>query len=144
MQQAQGGVKQFDQIRTCNPRCFGVPTSFKVKPRFDQLNVPVAKISPEEVIDPVCRLVKAIRRERLIYVFRETVESRENPTIFERHRLEPSNARVETGLCPVQGGAQPRRHTIQPYTINIHEHEPRRIPNLVSKVPIALRPALAA
>src|SRR5207248_5144724 len=125
-QQAQGGVKQFDQIRTCNPRCFGVPTSFKVKPRFNQLNVPVAEISPKEVINPICRLVKAIRRKRLIHFFRDTVEAREYPTVFERHWLEPRNARVGTGLCPAQAGSKTRL-----YTIHIHEHEPCCIPNLV-------------
>src|SRR5438132_12208918 len=143
MQQAQGCVKKFEHIRTSNPRCFGVPTSFKVKPRFDQLNVPIAKITPKKIVDAIRCFVKSVGRERLIHVLHDPSKSGENPSVFECHWLEPRNARVGTGLCTVQGGAERRRHTIQPYSPKLHEHKSRRLPNLVSEIPIALRPALA-
>src|SRR5438094_9773629 len=102
-------IKERYQVSAINTGSFVSPTS-RVKPRFDQLNVPIAKITPKKIVDAIRCFVKSVGRERLIHVLYDPIKSGENPPVFECHWLEPRNARVGTG------GAKPRRHTIQPYT----------------------------
>src|SRR6476646_2189018 len=67
--------------------------------------------------------------------------------------LKPGNARVGPGLRPRQGWSKARLETLEKFLlfphsgllrpVHIHEHEPRRIPDLVGKRAIAIGAALA-
>ena len=74
------------------------------QPRLDQLQIPVAVLAPEEVIDHVRRFVEAIRLERLVDLLRHAIEARENPAVFEGLGLETGDSLRPT-LGSVAGGS---------------------------------------
>src|SRR5262249_47716989 len=66
----------------------------------------------------------------------DAIEARKNPPIFESLSLESSNARVGRTLLSVSGPEA----RLNP--VHVHEHESRRIPDLVGKCPVAVGAAL--
>ena len=140
MQQPQRGLEQIDQIRTCNSRRSRVRAFLEVQPRLDQLDVPVAELGPEEIVDAIGCLIETVCLQRLVHVLRRAIEARKNPPVFEGLRVEPRNATRLRGRVA-------RAHTSGTqawlHSIHVHEHEARRIPYLVGKIPIPRRAALA-
>ena len=137
MQQPQRRVKQVHQIPARHPSRAHVGSFFKLQPRLDQLQIPIAKLSPEKVINPVSRLVKPISLQSLVHIRRNPIEPRKNPPILQRLSIEPSNAHARTDPL-----LRPPRPKPGLNAIHIHEHKSRRIPDLISECPIPLRPAL--
>src|ERR1019366_6961213 len=106
------------------------------------------KLAPEKIVDARRRLIEAISRKRLVHVLSRAIEARENPAIFKRLGAEPGNAHVATAA--LAGVPRPRafggvgwvsrlgpQARVNP--IHVHEHEARRIPNLVGKIPVPRR-----
>ncbi len=139
MQQPQRRFEQIYQICAGNSGRSRVRAFLEVQPRLDQLDVPVAELAPEEIVDAIRRLIETISLKRLVHVFRRAIEPREYPTVFERVSLKPGNAAAygETGVPPA-----PRPQArLDP--IHVHEHEPRRVPYLVGKITVSRGAALA-
>ena len=83
MQQTQGRVEQVDQVRASAAGLRLVRAFFKVQARFYQLEIPVAELSPEKIIDAIGSLVEAVGGESIVYISRNAVEAGENPAVFE-------------------------------------------------------------
>ena len=83
MQQAQRRLEQIHQVRTGSLRRALVGAFFEIQARLDQFQVPVAELSPEEVVDAIRRLVEAIGRRARRSHRRDAIEARENPAVFE-------------------------------------------------------------
>src|SRR5262249_61451641 len=81
--------------------------------------------------------MKSICRERFVYIPSHAIEARKNPAVFKRNRFKPGNSRVGTAALGCPDGTKSRLSSV-----HTHEHEPRRIPYLVSERPIPFRPAL--
>src|SRR3954462_15664550 len=154
MQQVQRGVEEFHQIRAGSARRVLAGFIFKLKTRLDQFQVPVAKLSPEEIVNTIRRLVKPVSSQCIVHIGSHTVEPRKNPPIFQRLTVEASNARVGADASSVPGpqarlvipiewlSARQGGRGVHPHTIYVHEHESSRIPDLICECPIPLSPAL--
>src|SRR5579863_47883 len=121
MQQPQRGLKKTHQVFASPPR-FG--PSLRSQSRLNQLEIPVAEFSPEEIVDTIRCLIKTISLERLVHILRGAIEARKNPAVLERMSFETSNAHAGRTLLSATG-PQARLNPV-----HIHEHEPRRIPDL--------------
>ena len=84
MQQPQRRLKQIDQIRACDSRRSRVRALLEVQPRLDQLEIPIAELAPEKIVDAIRRLIETICLQRLVHVLRRAIEARKNPAVFER------------------------------------------------------------
>src|SRR3954463_3501472 len=154
MQQVQRSVEQLHQIRAGGARRALVGPVFKLEPRLDQFQIPIAKLPPEEIVNTIRRLVKAVSSQCVVHIGSHTVEPRKNPPIFQRLSIEASNARVGADASSVPGpqarlvipiewpSARQGGRGVRPYTIDVHEHESSRIPDLIRECPIPLSPAL--
>ena len=60
MQESQRSFEQVHQIATGNAGGLFAGRAFGVQPALDQLDVPVAEIPPEEIVDAVRRFMKAV------------------------------------------------------------------------------------
>ena len=87
--------------------------------RLDQLQIPVAEVVPDEVVDRLRGKIEAIAVELLRDFCLETLQARHDPAIRLRQ------------LDRVVGG----RHVV---VADLHEREPRGVPELVAEVAIAL------
>src|SRR5258707_11545720 len=94
--------------------------------RLDNFQVPVAQITPEESVNRIGGLIKAIIRQALVYLAGNSMETRINPAVLQLVELR--------FWCA--GGLVDSAHAVQ-----VHEHETRRIPDFVGEVAIAFRAA---
>src|ERR1051326_1792402 len=136
MQQAQRSIEQVDQIRAGGLSRTLVSAFFKVQSRLDQFQVPVAKLAPEKIVDSIRSLMETKSGERIIDIRSHAIKARKNPAVFENRRVKTANSHVETAALGYPG-PQARFNSV-----HIHEHESGRIPDLVGKGAIAIRPAL--
>ena len=83
MQQPQRRVEQIDEIRAGDTGRILVAAFFEIQPRLDQLQIPVAELAPEEVVDAVGGFVKAVGLQRFIDIGNDAIKARENPAVFE-------------------------------------------------------------
>ena len=68
MEQAQRRIEQINQVcASCLSCAFG-SVLFEIQTRLNQFQIPVAELSPEEIVDAIGGLVKAICRERIVHV----------------------------------------------------------------------------
>src|SRR5580704_5708242 len=109
MQQAQGRVEHVNQVRTSDAGLRLVCAFFNSQARLDQLQIPVAEFSPEEIVNPVGGFMEAIGTEGFVDFLRDAVESGENPAVFESSEIECCNACLRPGfaLAGVGEGTRP-------------------------------------
>ena len=88
---------------------------FIVEPRLRQLDVPIAELAPEELIDRAPRLAELVFLEVRRHVARRHRTARENPAVGERIVLRRGD----------EGGVRP---------LEIHQHVARCVPYLIGKI----------
>src|SRR6185437_7931195 len=91
MQQAQRCLEQCDEV---GARTLLADTV--VEPRLDQFDIPVAELTPEEIVNRVRCLIETICRQRFVYCTCNAVEARKNPAVLEGLGLKSRNASL---LC---------------------------------------------
>ena len=78
MKKPQRAIERGKQVLPCHPRPLAVGV---LQFRFYPLDVPVAKIAPEELVNDLCGLVKPIVRKRSVHHTRCRHEPSEEPLI---------------------------------------------------------------
>ena len=63
-----------------------VATFVEIQSRLDQFQIPVAELSPEEIVDAIGGFMKTIGRKGVIDFRGNAIEARKNPAIFKRAR----------------------------------------------------------
>ena len=84
MQEPQRRVEQIDEVLAGDTGRILVAAFLEIQPRLDQLQIPVAELAPEEVVDAVGGFVKAVGRQRIVDIGNDAIEAGEDPAIFER------------------------------------------------------------
>src|SRR5437016_1013240 len=100
MQQPQCRLKQAYQIPTSDAHFLRI---FRIQPRLDEFQIPVAELAPEKVVDAICHLVKAVVLKLAGHIPGDTVKPRENPAILQGLWLKSGNTSMGPGLWPGQG-----------------------------------------
>src|SRR5260221_14273009 len=88
---------------------------------FDDLQVPITELAPEEFVDRVGSFVVTIRGQTGVDFTGHAIEARVNPTVLQALHGFFRRARSQAAANAVQ----------------IHEYEARSVPNLVGKGAIA-------
>ena len=136
MEQPQRALESREKIFPCGG---GLCTVRGNEFRLHPLDVPVAEVAPEEVIDDVRGFVKTKMLERVVHLRRGAGEARENPAVNQRHFERHFSARG-MGRASAHVG---RRQRFQRFPargfvlVQIHEHESRRIPNFIGERAVA-------
>src|SRR5439155_3823234 len=109
------------------------------QPWLDQLDVPIAELAPEKVVDAVGSLVEAVSFERLIDIVDHAVEARKNPAILQASRFESAHPLCSAGAL-ARGLSElfQRPDTGLLRRVHTHEHETSCIPDLIGKITIPL------
>src|SRR5438045_2062578 len=84
MQQPYRGFEQADQILAGQARRFSIRAVLGCQSRLDELNVPVAQLAPEEVINRSSSVVEAIGFQCLANFLSDSIEARNYPSILQR------------------------------------------------------------
>src|SRR5208337_284541 len=120
--------------------------------RLDQLQIPVAVLAPEEVIDHMGRFVESVGLQSFVDLLGHAIEAREDPAVVQCLCLKTKNAlRGEIGSKPtlrfaegwgtrLEVSQRPQSRLLRP--VHVHEQEAGGVPNLVGEGAIALRTAL--
>ena len=82
MQQPQRRFKQAYQVFASDAHRFRSGPTLRRQPWLDELDVPIAELAPEKVVDAVGRLVETVSFERLVDIVDHAVEARKNPAIL--------------------------------------------------------------
>ena len=93
-----------------------------IEPRLDELEIPIAKFPPGEVVKRRHVLIELIAFERGIDTLAQAAQKRKNPAVLEHQR------------APVR----PDRQRIGLQIFGVHQNEPGRVPELVGEVAITL------
>src|SRR5262245_32030904 len=89
-------------------------------PRFDELDIPIAKLVPEKVVESMRGFVKTKRLERVICLARQVIETGKNPTIDETKLALSSNELLLTSTATMPA-------------FQIEQHKSSSIPDLVGE-----------
>ncbi len=92
--------------------------------RLDDLQIPIAQLAPEKLVDRAGGLIKTVVRQRLVYLSGHAIEARVYPAVLEVTQIVFCNA---------------LRQTYSPNAVQIHEDKARGVPDLVGKCAIAFR-----
>src|SRR5690349_20991948 len=133
MQKPYRSLKQADQILARQKRRFFIGAVLGCQTGLNQLKIPVAKLAPEEIVNSTSSVIEAIRFQCLANFLSNSIEAREYPAIFQRDRFKTCNTCIRRGT---RIGPQLGSHAVQ-----VHKHEARCIPDLVSEISIARGPA---
>src|SRR6267378_4391487 len=109
MQEPYRGFKQADQIPASQLRSFFVRV-FSCQTRLDQLNVPVAQFSPEEIVNCTSRIVETKCFQCLAHLLSNSIEAREDPAIFQCDCLETCDTRLRRRSAGIR--AHSRRYSV--------------------------------
>src|SRR5262249_5972129 len=105
MQQTQSSLEQSNQISACDLVRLSPPRFHQ--PRLNQLDIPIAELSPEKIVNPIGCFVETIAFKRLIYVARNTIEPRQNPAIFQGPRVNPGDPTGHGDISSVGSAGKP-------------------------------------
>src|SRR5260370_8706967 len=122
MKQSQGPIERGKQIVPSHYSLFLVLT---LQFRLKRLDVPIAKISPEELIDMLSGLVESVVRQCRVDGARERRQPSKEPFIHQRHRSAISVRRLRAHF------RSPQLFHLPPTLLKpvpIHEHTPPRLP----------------
>src|SRR4029077_8618106 len=127
--------KQAYQVFASDAHRFRSGPALRHQPWLDQLDVPIAELAPEKVVDAVGRLVEAVSFERLVHIVDDAVEARKNPAIFQASRFESAHPLRSAGaLARGLSELLQRPDTGLLRRVHTHEHETSCIPDLIGKV----------
>src|SRR5439155_6992387 len=105
MKQPQRSLEQSNEVSACDTR---VLCTFWREPRLDQFDIPVAELSPEEVVDRISSFVETVSRQRFVDGFGNAVEAGQNPAVFKSRGLKSSNTHVGIAALGCPSGPQAR------------------------------------
>ena len=126
VQQPQAPFQNIDQHPACCVRRSLAPLP---ETHFGHLNVPVAVLAPEKIVDLTASLSKLVAIDQAAHLAHQPVIAAQNPAIRRVHL----GTRGQ-GLC--------WRHELWGSTIQVPQDEARSLPDLVGKVAVGLYPAL--
>src|SRR5207245_5128386 len=132
MQQPERSLEQRHQVLASDGSIF---RTLWGKPWLDQLDIPIAEFTPEEIVDGIHCFVETISRQRFVHIFGNCVEAGKNPAVFESHWFESLYVR---SMLQTWSDRNVRATRANP--VHIHEHKPGRDSNLVGERPIAFGP----
>src|SRR5215467_8965068 len=97
------------------------------KPRFYDLQIPVAELAPEKLVDRISGLIKSVCRQSIIYLAGNTMQARHDPAVLQSRKLLFRSTISEAGALA--------------RAIQIHEHKSGRIPDFIGKSAITFSAA---
>src|SRR6266436_6754874 len=85
MKQPQRSLEQSNEVSAGDTR---VLCTLWREPRLDQFDIPIAKLTPEEIVNGIRGFVETVSRQGLVHTLGDTVEAGENPAVFKSRGLE--------------------------------------------------------
>src|SRR5262249_24388189 len=113
----------FEDANECSPRAALDRRILGTQLDLRKLDVPIAILVPDEPIECRCRIVEAILGESGLHFRHGPLETADDPLVYE--------GKLDRGLLVLPAVL----------AVGIHQHEPRRVPQLVAKVPVPLAAA---
>src|SRR5579871_1313541 len=101
----------------------------KLEPQLHQLEIPVAELAPEELVDRIGSLVEAVSRKSTVHLAANCTEASHDPLRLQRslgrqlrHHAAVAHGYLVTSLLRA---------------VDVHEQEPGGVPDLVRKSAVA-------
>ena len=134
-EQAQRRLKDGEQGGQRSRCCSRVGGLAKIEAQLYDFQIPVAKLTPEKLINKVRRIIEAIICERLVYLGSTPVQTRDNPASLERVFF------LHADLCWQQLKVNRNPSFFRP--LHLHEDKSCGVPDFVGESAIAFRTGFA-